>query len=97
MQNNKTSYCKDLIDKFLLSSDKELKLIFQHIGKVNLDEATGTYNSINCNFNKNDLKYLNDNGKRCKMKTFNTTIYTTTNYGMYIENDIPSMCIYTSK
>ncbi len=80
--------CKDLIDKFLLSSNEMLIIKYKHLGKVNLNNASGTYNNIMCEFNNNDLDYLSNNSERYKMKTYYDTIS---------KRLVPSKSIYVSK
>lgn len=92
MESNKTTNCKDLIDNFLRSSNEKLSLTYQHLGKVNLDEATCRYNNITCNFNTNDLNYLADNGKKYKTETYYDSIYVSAN----MEYIVPSKAVCTS-
>ena len=88
-----TQNCKDLIDKFLHSSNGKLTLLFTHLGKPNLDNATGSYKGMNCEFNKSDLKYLDEYSNRYEKDTFYDTIY----YDSLSSTDIPVKKIYRSK
>ena len=93
MTNNNTYNCKDLIEKFLSSSNKTLSLKFKHIGHINLYEGIGLYDNIQCNFNKNDLKYLSDNNEKYNIKKYYLSLLKDVN----VEYVVPSMHIYTSK
>jgi len=93
LKNMENYNCKDLIDKFLLSSKETLTVRFTHLGKINLNEAIGIYNNIKCEFNNNDLNYLNNNGERYEIKTYYDTIY----YDTLSKCQVPSKSICTSK
>jgi hypothetical protein len=87
------SSCQELINDFLKSTNQRFIIKYQHIGKINLDDATGYYKNSKCIMTDNDFDKLSENKTKYKQETFADTIYMR-NGDEYV---VPANTVLTSK
>ncbi len=86
------SSCQELINDFLKSTNEVFSIKYQHIGKINLQDATGYYKNSKCIMTDNDFDKLSKNETKYKQDTFRDTIYV--NNWEYV---VPTNIVFTSK
>ncbi len=87
------SSCQELINDFLKSTNQIFSIKYQHIGKINLDDATGYYKNSECIMTDNDFDKLSKNKTKYTQETFRDTIYMR-NGDEYV---VPANIVLTSK
>ncbi len=86
------SSCQELINDFLKSTNQIFSIKYSHIGKINLNDATGYYKNSKCIMTDNDFDKLSKNETKYKQDTFRDTIYV--NNWEYV---VPTNIVFTSK
>ncbi len=87
------SSCQELINDFLKSTNQIFSIKYSHIGKINLNDATGYYKNSKCIMTDNDFEILSKNDTKYKQDTFRDTIYVN-NGDEYV---VPANTVLTSK